>query len=676
MNKFLLGALLVLVFQIGLCQKDPCITTDKKLVKAIEPFKAEADVDKASILFKELILKYPDNAELPYIMAKKAYTQASKLAKDSKNQSKAENYEKQAFILFTSSYKKCKTFHADNLYNIASILINNDDTEKAVVFLKEYLEFPEDDFTRLPSDHEEKKKLISAYITKYEVSRQFIDNPVIFEPHIIQNVSSEYDEYFPMISPDNDLLFFTRKINRKSLGDISDNIREEFTIANRNLTQFNAFTFGDPAALPFNDGSFFNYGTASLSADNKEMIICACKQEKIYNQTYLNCDLYSTQYKRTGTGGNDFQWSPLVNLGEQINTKDGWEAQPSMSSDGKMLFYATTRKGSRNNDIYYSERQEDGTWSEGKPFDLVNTAGKDKSPFFHQDGETLYFVSECSDERPGVGGLDIFFIRKTETGWTKPENIGYPINSAGEELGIFVSTQGTIAYYSSSQNNNWDIYSFELHEKARPQQVVIIKGELRDEKNEIVPDAQIEISYGNGDEKVIYNVNQEDGKYAAVVKVKNDEPITVTLKKEGTAFNSQIINPKDLQVNSVEKNVQVEKLQSGKTYNINDILFASDSYELEVNTKIILTRFAEYLLENSSLKIAIHGHTDDLGDDNQNLILSKNRAKAVMDFLVAKGIESSRLSSEGFGEKKPKLPNTSNQNRAKNRRTEFLLLSE
>jgi Tol biopolymer transport system component len=131
-------------------------------------------------------------------------------------------------------------------------------------------------------------------------------------------------------------------------------------------------------------------------------------------------------------------------MGPGINTKDGWEAQPSLSADGKTLFYATLRKGSRNNDIYIAIKKDDGTWSEGKPFNEVNTAGKDKSPFFHQDGETLYFVSESSDERPGVGGLDIYYIRKTEEGWSKPENIGYPINTTGDELGVFVSTKGDL----------------------------------------------------------------------------------------------------------------------------------------------------------------------------------------------------------------------------------------
>ena len=105
-------------------------------------------------------------------------------------------------------------------------------------------------------------------------------------------------------------------------------------------------------------------------------------------------------------------------------------------------------------------------------------------------------------------------------------------------------------------------------------------------------------------------------------------------------------------------------------------MFGTDSYELAENSTLILKRFAEYLNENGSLSIAIHGHTDDLGDDEKNLALSESRANAVLRYLVAQGVDATRLSSKGFGEKNPKYPNTNDQNRAKNRRTEFLLISQ
>jgi outer membrane protein OmpA-like peptidoglycan-associated protein/tetratricopeptide (TPR) repeat protein len=649
---------------------------DKKIIKEIQLLKDEADINKASILFQGLYEKYPDYAELPYIMAQKSFAQYQTSKKDPKKSNEAQKLETQAYLLFLSSYNKCQTFHSDNLYLIALILVGRGDTEKAIPFLREFLDFSENDLSKLPNDFKEKKSIAKKFVENYDLQAQFLKNPVPFEPKIVENVSSDLDEYFPMISPDNDLMFFTRKVNRKNLGDITDNIIEEFTLAEHSIENPTQFAKGAPLAPPFNDGTFYNYGTATLSADNKEMIICACKKEKIYEQIYLNCDLYTTTYKRSGKGGNDYQWTPLVNMGSDINTNDGWEAQPSLSSDGRTLFYTTNRKGSQDNDIYFTTRLDDGTWAPGKPFNEINTAGKDKSPFFHQDGQTLYFVSESNSQRPGLGGLDIFYIRKSETGWSKPENIGYPINTEGDELGLFVSTQGKVAYYSSYQNGNWNIYSFDLYERARPKEIVIVKGQLKNEKNEIVRDGKIEIAYGTSDKKMVIDVSQEDGKYAAVVEVKKDVPVTVTLKKEGAAFSSKVITPEDLSTNNVKVDVAVQTLKTGQSYNINDILYSTDSYELQENSKLILKLFSDYLKENSSFKIAIHGHTDDQGDEASNLVLSENRAKSVVEYLVSQGISKNRLSFKGFGESKPKVPNTTAEGRAKNRRTEFLLLSE
>ena len=111
-------------------------------------------------------------------------------------------------------------------------------------------------------------------IKDLEFEQNLIDNPVPFSPEIVRSVSSERDEYFPMISPDNDLLFYTRKVDRSRLGDIAQNVVEEFTVSNKSNGY--SFSYGTPLKHPFNDGSFNNYGSATLSVDNREMIICAC----------------------------------------------------------------------------------------------------------------------------------------------------------------------------------------------------------------------------------------------------------------------------------------------------------------------------------------------------------------------------------------------------------------
>jgi len=659
-------------------QVDPCITTDKKQLKAIEVIKKESDYNKVSILLKEAINSYPENAELHFIYAQRTYSFAMVCFDKQETEAKGEQNLKLAYILFQLTQKKCKNFNADCPYYLGSILLSNGDKKNAAIKLNEFIDFPQDDFTRLPSDNSTKREQVQKFLSDYMAEKALLDNPVPFEPKLVANVSTASDEYFPMISPDNDLLFFTRKVDRTNLGDIAINIREEFTVASRNNVSSN-FSSGEPLPKPFNDGTFANYGTASLSVDNKEMIICACKNEVVYKQNYLNCDLYTTTFKRSGKGGNDFSWSPLINMGAGINTIDGWEAQPALSADGKLLFYTTLRKGSRDNDIYYCERQMDGSWGIGKPFDVVNTAGKDKSPFFHQDGETLYFVSTTTENRKGAGGLDIFYIRKENGTWTAPKNIGVPINTTYDELGLFVSTNGKLAYYSSMQDGNWNIFSFELYPEARPKEVVILKGELKDENNKAISNAEVVITNHETGEKSTFKVNGDDGKYAAVVKINTPGDLTLTVKKDGYAFNAVVIDSNTINVKKEaipKTNFILEELKEGKNYSINDILFAPNSYEIPNRSKIILAGFCDYLKDNMSIKIAIHGHTDDKGDDGTNLLLSSNRAEAVKNYLIEKGIDGNRLSSKGFGEQKPKELNDSEENRKINRRTEFQLLKE
>jgi outer membrane protein OmpA-like peptidoglycan-associated protein len=390
----------------------------------------------------------------------------------------------------------------------------------------------------------------------------------------------------------------------------------------------------------------------------------------------LNCDLYITKYERSGAGGNDFTWTELENMGTNINTKDGWEAQPSLSADGNTLFYTAARPTTRDNDIFIAKRNADGTWGAARPFDEINTDGKDKSPFLHQDSETLYFVSTCTDKRKGVGGLDIFYIREENGVWGEPKNIGYPINSKEDELGLFVSTDGKLAYFSSRLGGDWNIYSFELYEQARPKAVAILKGDLKDESGEPVKDATIEITYAGSDEVTQVKVNGDDGKYAAVVKLDTKQDVMVTVKKEGHAFDSKLIAKEELKPENVVvkgNDLTVKELRVGEAYTINDILYATSSYALNDKSKFILKGFARFLKENPTISVSIQGHTDDVGDDSKNLSLSENRAKGVKDYLVSLGIDAKRLTAKGFGETMPKVENDTEENRAINRRTDFVI---
>lgn len=656
-------------------EDESCLPPSKKVLKYIETGSKAADAKTAVDNFNSAIAEAPDNAMVFYEYGMYAYKAGLKYYDQQPNPAMGDKSFQKAEDMFKKAHEFCSDYHANVTYYLGVINYTQGEKADAINWFKQFKNYKHSDNTRYPDDYDKKIADVNQVLKNLEDEQSILASEVPFAPSIVKNVSSAKDEYFPMISPDNELIFYTRKLDRAMQGDLVSNVVEEFTFSQRPLVTSD-FNYGEPLKNPFNDGSFSNYGAATLSVDNKEMIICACKREKYQGEDYMNCDLYTTTFERKGDGGNDFSWTPLKNMGTSINTPNGWEAQPSLSADGNTLFFTANRPSTRDNDIFIVKRNSDGTWGEPRSFEEINTAGKDKSPFLHQDSETLYFVSSTTETRKGVGGLDIFYIREENGKWSEPKNIGYPINSKEDELGLFVSTDGKLAYYSSRVGGNWNIYSFELYEEARPQAVAIIKGELKDETGDPVKEATIEIAYAGTDEVTEVKVNGDDGKYAAVVKLETKQDVMVTVKKEGHAFDSKLIAKEEFKKEEVslrDKDLTVKELKVGTPYTINDILYPTNSASLSDKSKFILKGFARFLDENPTINVNIQGHTDDVGEDAINLKLSEDRANGVKEYLISLGIDSERLSSKGYGETKPKVENVSEANRAKNRRTDFVI---
>ena len=655
-------------------EAESCLPPNKKIGKILDKARISPPQD-AALLYKEAIDGASDNATPYFEFAMYAYQQAMEAYDKNPNPKVGDQSLRKAQELFKKSIELCSDFHADAYYYLGVINYSFDNKEDAITYFKKFVDFKHQDVNRFSNNHSKQLSDVSEVLRVLQEEAKFMAEEVPFDPQLVKNVSTTRDEYFPMISPDNELIFYTRKMDRTNKGDIVRTIREEFTWSKRSDMK-SEFDGGNPVNNPFNDGTFDSYGAATLSVDNKEMIICACKDEKVKGQIYRNCDLYVTYYERSGDGGNDYTWTTLENLGSNVNTPDGWEGQPTLSSDGMTLYYTANRPTTKDNDIFYAERQEDGSWGPSVPFDLINTPGKDKSPFFHQDSETFYFVSSVSGTRQGVGGTDIFYMRKqNDNSWSEPKNIGYPINSEDDEIGLFVSTDGKTAFFSSRQRGIWNIYSFELYEEARPKAVIVVKGELTNDQGEPVVDAEIEITYENSDKVEKVRVNGNDGKYAAIVKAEEGEDVMINVKKEGHAFDSQLITAEVIEKKETvrSKNMEIREIEVGKPYTINDILYQTASAELSKQSKFILRQFARFLEENPTITIAIQGHTDNEGNADNNLALSQRRAEGVRDYLISLGIKSNRLEAKGFGQTQPKVPNTSAENKAQNRRTDFVI---
>ncbi len=664
-------------------EDESCVEPDKKAMKLVK----EAESTKNSKMdrikaYTDALAIAPDNAYIYFSFANFNFGQAENVqAQFDAGRTNFTNLQK-AYESAATAYKKviqyCPEYHSDAYYKCGYIYYLLGDKGQAAQYFKQFIEFNERDPNKYGENYSKNKKDVEQILPEMEFFDKFFNNPVPYTPVKVEHVSSEKEEYLPMISPDNELIFYTRKGKDTDKGIVS-NVIEEFTLSQRPQPK-GEFSSGDPLRAPFNTPAYKNYGGVSLSLDNKEMFICAC--EEVDYQQHANCDLYVTTFERTGEGGNDFKWTELKNLGPKVNTKDGWEAQPTLSADGNTLYFATWRDGSLLTDIYYTERQKDGSWSVAKPVPgPINTAGHDKAPFLHQDSETMYFVSDCSPERMGAGGSDIFYTRKNDKGeWEMPKNIGYPINSQANEVGLVVSTDGHLAYYTSSRElGSYDIYYFELYEEARPQKILFVKGEVKDDNGEPVKDATVEVSYKNSGESVEIKVNGDDGKFAAVVKVDEEEPedVMIAMKKEGYSFDTKLIKAEEIEEKELtfETGVEMEiqEIEVGKAFTMDNILYDTRSYALSEDGKFVLDQFVKFLKENPTVKVSIQGHTDDKGDAGENQILSENRAKGVVSYIAEKGIDKSRLKYEGFGESKPKVPNNSDANRALNRRTDIMI---
>ena len=536
-------------------------------------------------------------------------------------------------------------------YFLGEIAYNRKDYVNADIYLKKCIELEIGD------------PYYSDAIMLYEKAKilaEIINNPVEFNPKIVKGISTKFDEYLPIISPDQELSFFTRRLEKKSKQSITSIIVEEFTWSKK---ENKTFEVGSALDYPFNMES--NEGGASITIDNKILYYTKCS---LTPGGYKNCDIYYVF-------NQDASWSEVQTFSKNISKIDSWESQPTVSSDGKTIIFASDRKGGYGKIDLYEIQLVNGVWTASKNLGSnINSSENEKSPYLHTDGKTLFFASQ---NFPTLGGFDIFYSRKDSLGnWGKPQNIGYPINSVADEISLFVSTDGNTAYFASNHLDGvggWDIYSFSLHDGAKPERVLFLKGDLLDENGQVLNDVELEIKNIKTNE--ITTIKVDAGTYVSSLTLDEKDDVLITVKKEGFAFNSTYISANDTVFKSPSSlDISMQSLDEGKSFAIEDIYFDNNSYELKDITKEVLVEFAKYLEINNSLVIEINGFTDNIGDASDNQILSENRSKAVRDLILLQGISESRISYKGFGESSPKSNNNTEKGRAQNRRTEFRII--
>ncbi|MBL6447873.1 OmpA family protein [Fulvivirga sp. 29W222] len=538
---------------------------------------------------------------------------------------------------------------AGQAFELGDLYLLKADYQKAIEYIDRYLSTGPRNSRRL-ADANKIKKNAQFALDNIEFASEFNPRP------LSDTVNAFPMQYFPIVTVDQKAIIFTRRLGTTMNHD------EDLVISRRNSEG----QWGPPESLSDNINSEWNEGTCTLSADGRVLIFTSCYGRRGYG----SCDLYIS--KKTGD-----EWSTPVNLGGKVNSS-AWESQPSLSSDGRILYFISNRGGGiGGRDIWVSYLDEKDQWS--SPTNLgssINTPNDEVSPFIHPNNVTLYFAS---NGLTGFGGFDIFYTERKGTNWSEPKNIGYPINTSADQVSLFITSDGEKGYYShevtddSSQKGK--LYEFTVPGNAKVKyRTSYVSGHVFDAKTKQPIKAGIELYdlKNESREGFVYS-DSVTGEYLMVLTEGSDYALYVN--KSGYLFESLSFGYEmNEDLKPVVLNIYLNPISEGAKAVLNNIFFDVDSYALKDKSRTELNKLISFLKANTDTHVEIGGHTDNTGSVEYNLDLSLKRAKSVYEFLIERGVSKSRLSYKGYGQSAPAFSNDSDLHRQMNRRIEFQVI--
>ena len=604
--------------------------------QAVESYRF-MDFERAYSEIKQAISEDPRFIEAQLLLAE--------LSSDQKN------YE-EAIEAYKSVIQINPEFYHGAFYNLGHLEVLTGRYKDAMVNLKLYLGFKD-----------AKTSIIQKVVRDLrtcEFAITAMENPVPFDPvNLGPGVNTSYDEYWPSITADNKTLVITRLEPGHRQGDMFERPRktENFYVSTRTDGAWGmAINMGPPINTTGNEGA------QSLSADGFFMYFTACNRKTGLG----SCDLYVS----SALIGN---WSDPINLKAPVNSPN-WEAQPCISPDGNTLYFVSNRPGGYGKMDIWKSRRIEGKWTD--PVNLgsqVNSEGNEMSPHIHKDNQTLYF---SSDGWTGMGGFDLFVSKKTnDSSWTQPQNLGYPINTWSDEIGMVVSADGLKAYYSSAMEDGKgkDIYEFELPVLVRPEPVSYIQGTVFDVESRLPLIAEFELIDLNRKKTAIEAFSNSKGQFLVCLPANKDYALNVS--HPDYLFYSEHFSLEGMKdVGDPQLlDVPMSPVKQGGKSILRNIFFEYNSYILLDASRVELDKLVDFLSENLGIGIEIQGHTDSKGTPEYNMQLSEQRARAVYDYLVAHQIDPKRISYRGFGETRSIEDNSTEYGRSRNRRIEFVV---
>jgi outer membrane protein OmpA-like peptidoglycan-associated protein len=524
--------------------------------------------------------------------------------------------------------------------------------------------------------------------------RELVKTPVrVFIDNLGPNINTQYNEYGGVISADESVLLFTARRPNSTGGGIDPNLNEHFEDMYIAYKQADGqWTTG--INLPKTVNSEDHDAVSAIAADGQRFII------------YLGNVNAGDLFESVLTGS---EWSKPEPLGKNINTKYH-EPSACYSPDGNILYFVSDVPGGEGkHDIYYSRKDPKGKW--GPPVNIgktINTRFNEESVFMHPDGKTLFFSSQGHES---IGGFDIFktvYDAATNT-WSVPKNIGYPINTTDDDVFFVLSASGRHGYYMSAENTGGyggrDLYMITFLGPEKPMvqnhednliashtepireivtapavelteaKLTLLKGIIFDQFTGKPLEAIIEIADNRAGEIIAtFQSNSSTGNYLVTLPAGKNYGITV--KKEDYLFHSENFDiPDTAAFRQVKKDIGLNQIEVGKKIVLNNIFYDFDKATLRPESKSELERLIALLNEYPTMKIELGAHTDSRGTNEYNRVLSANRAKSVVDYLIQGGIAPGKLVSKGYGEEQPIATNDTDEGRQLNRRTEFKILN-
>lgn len=558
----------------------------------------------------------------------------------------------EATVYYKSAVRIDSLFFKPVFFNLATAEMMSGDYQKALLHFNVYVK---------QEGMSAKNKLVAARnIKNCEFAIDAIKRPVPFNPVSIgDGINTPDDEYWPSITADGHTMMYTRQVSMINNQNYRGLVQEDFYISNYSDNSWQkAFNAGTPL------NSDQNEGAQSLSSDGSYMFFTGCNRPGGMG----SCDLY---FSAISNG----KWNVPFNLGPPVNT-NRWESQPSVSADGRTLFFSSNRAGGfGGKDIWLSRMNSYNRWT--VPVNLgekINSEGDEMSPFIHFDGKTLYFAS---DGRIGMGGFDLYMTRlKEDSTWADPVNLGYPINTFNDETGLVIESGAQKAYFSSvrDKSHGKDIFSFDLYAAIRPDPVAYLKGKVYDKETGQLLKADYELINLSTGKILFKNATDETGNF--LVCLPSGYNYGINVSKPGYLFYSENFTLEGVHTVTEPfiKKIILNPTKVGEKMILSNVFYEIDSWELKNESIAELNNLAALLVENKNLVMEIGGYTDSTGSEDYNQTLSEKRALSVVNYLIKMGIKSDRLKYRGYGNASNLGSNITIEGRKLNRRTEAKII--